>query len=67
MGKAAKLKKLRRLAERATQHLPGELYTEQRAPVQTLGTKPTRKLGECTKGAYKALKRGRVNVVHHEV
>lgn len=60
MGKAAKLKKLRRLVERTTAHLPAEKYDEHKAPVQTLGTKPTRRLGECTKGAYKALKRNKV-------
>lgn len=59
MGKKKRLKELRRLAERTTDHLPSEAYREQKAPVQTLGTKPTRKLGECTKGAYKALKRGK--------
>ena len=57
MGKATKLKKLRRLAERATKHLDAETYTEA----------PTRKLGECTKGAYKALKSGKFKVINHEV
>lgn len=60
MGRKKRLKELRRLAERTTAHLPVEKYDEQKAPVQTLGTKSTRRLGECTKGAYKALKRNKV-------
>ena len=44
-AKAAK--RLRRQAKQYTQHLPEVTYSGNR-------------LGECTKGAYRALKRGRV-------
>jgi hypothetical protein len=50
-AKAAK--KLRRLAEKYTQHLPELSYHDQK----------TKRLGECTKGAYKALKNGGVQRV----
>jgi len=46
MGRAAKLKKVRRRAEELTKHLPA---------YERDGTR----LGECTRGAYKALKRGK--------
>lgn len=52
MGRKAKLKELRRLAERATAHMPDEKY-------DTV-TRTTKRLGECTKGAYKALKKNQV-------
>lgn len=42
-----KAKALRRQAKQYTQHLPEVAYKDG-------------KLGECTKGAYRALKRGRV-------
>lgn len=45
---AKQAKRLRRQAKQYTQHLPDVIYT---------GTR----LGECTRGAYKALKRGRVS------
>lgn len=59
MGRKAKLKKLRRAAEKYTKHLPDY---ELKAPdkVKALNTKGTQVLGECTRGAYKALKRGKV-------
>jgi len=46
-----KAKQIRRRAKKLTQHLPDIGYTQ---------TKTTR-LGECTRGAYRALKSGRVN------
>lgn len=58
MGRKAKLKKLRRDAERYTQHLPD--YATKSSKVKTIGTQGTVQLGECTRGAYKALKRGKV-------
>lgn len=44
---AKQAKRLRRQARKYTEHLPEVAYTDNR-------------LGECTKGAYKALKRNRV-------
>ncbi|AIM40707.1 hypothetical protein N22_005 [Idiomarinaceae phage 1N2-2] len=62
MGKAAKLKELRRLARRTTKHLPEhELTANDR--VKTINTQGTQRLGECTRGAYKALKKGKVRRV----
>lgn len=55
MGKAKRLKEARRLAERTTEHLPDAKY-------DTV-TRTTRQLGECTKGAYRALKKGKVQRV----
>ena len=49
---AKQAKRLRRKAEGYTGHLPDSAYIK---------TKQNR-LGECTRGAYKALKKGRVNV-----
>ena len=46
---AKKAKQARRMARKYTEHLPDTDYT---------GT-TTAKLGECTRGAYKALKSGR--------
>ena len=45
---AKKAKALRKQARKYTQHLPDVEYTET----------VTARLGECTKGAYKALKSG---------
>lgn len=62
MGKKKHLKQLRRLAERTTQHLPDhKLMCLDK--VKTLNTAGTLRLGECTKGAYKALKRNKVKRV----
>ena len=61
MGKKSKLKELRRLAERTTKHLPE--YVTKSPTVKTLNTMGTITLGECTKGAYRALKRGKVRKV----
>lgn len=46
-----KAKKLRRQAKQYTKHLPDTTYTET----------VTARLGECTRGAYKALKSARFN------
>lgn len=62
MGRKSKLKELRRLAERTTKHLPE--YVTKSSQVKTLNTMGTVTLGECTKGAYKALKRNRVKRVY---
>lgn len=62
MGKAKRLKAARRLAERTTEHLPDhKLICLDK--VKTLNTAGTLRLGECTKGAYKALKKGKVKRV----
>lgn len=58
MGKKKRLKELRRLAERTTQHLPD--VTIEQSKIKTINTQGTVRLGECTKGAYKALKKGKV-------
>jgi hypothetical protein len=50
---AKKAKKIRRRARQLTQHLPEHCYREE-------GKQS--KLGECTRGAYQALKSGRVRV-----
>lgn len=49
---AKQAKRLRRKAEKCTEQLPTQTYIKSK----------TKRLGECTKGAYKALKKGRVNV-----
>lgn len=56
---AKKAKKIRRRARELTAHLP-ELSRK-----EIEGNRLTKQsvLGECQRGAYKALKRGRVNVV----
>lgn len=56
MGRATKLKALRKTARESTKHLASETYEQKHTITQ-------RKLGECTKGAYRALKAGRVKVV----
>lgn len=48
---AKKAKALRKQAKQYTKHLPDTAYTET----------VTTKLGECTRGAYKALKSARFN------
>lgn len=50
MGRAAKLKKMRRRAENATMGNPYEY---------TFSDGKSDRLGQCTKGAYRALKRGK--------
>ena len=59
MGKAKRLKAARRLAERTTEHLPDHKLVC-RDTIKTINTSGTLRLGECTKGAYKALKRNKV-------
>ena len=54
MGRATKLKQLRKKAREATSHLDAESYRHTNAMTKTLG--------ECTKGAYKALKAGSVKI-----
>jgi hypothetical protein len=49
---AKKAKALRRRARQLTEHLPERLTIDGK----------TERLGECKRGAYKALKEGRVNV-----
>jgi hypothetical protein len=49
---AKKAKQLRKRARELTQHLPEQTYRQA----------PTIRLGECTKGAYKALKTGAYHV-----
>lgn len=49
---AKRAKALRRRARQATQHLPEAYYCG----------KQTKRLGECRRGAYQALKTGRVAV-----
>ena len=48
---AKKAKALRKQAKRYTPHLPDYAYSQT----------PTTRLGECTRGAYKALKRNRLS------
>ena len=66
---AKKAKALRRRAKELTSHAPQESYHPDRIKDKLGNDKgqKTRLLGECTKGAYRALKSGRFNVVHHEV
>jgi hypothetical protein len=52
---AKKAKQLRRRARELTAHAPQESYHEGK----------TRRLAECTKGAYRALKSGRFDYVTH--
>lgn len=54
---AKKAKQLRQHARRRTQHLPDHSYTET----------PTTRLGECTRGAYKALKSGKFKLAAESV
>ena len=61
---AKKAKALRRRARELTSHAPQESYHPDKTK---RGKQKTRLLGECTKGAYRASKSGRFNVVHHEV
>lgn len=56
---AKKAKKIRRRARELTAHLP-ELS---RKEVESNRLTKQSVLGECQRGAYKALKKGRVNVV----
>lgn len=62
MGKAKRLREARQLARRTTEHLP-EHKLESNDKVKTISTSGTQRLGECTRGAYKALKRGKVRIV----
>ena len=54
MGRKSELRAMRKKARDATEGL--DYYSERFVNART------KTLGECTKGAYKALKRGRVNV-----
>lgn len=54
---AKKAKQLRQQARRRTQHLLDCTYTET----------GTTRLGECTRGAYKALKSGKFKVLQESV
>lgn len=56
---AKKAKALRRRAKAATQGLPEESYIERKTHPQYVNSPRQKRLGECTKGAYKALKSGR--------
>ena len=58
MGRKSKLKAIRRDAERYTAHLPDITYHDGK----TIKTGAVI-LGECTRGAYKALKRGKVRKI----
>jgi len=54
MGRKSELRAMRKKARDATEGL--DYYSERFVNART------KTLGECTKGAYKALKKGRVNV-----
>ena len=60
-----KAKALRRRARELTAHAPVEAYHPDRRKASNgrLGPQETRRLAECTKGAYRALKSGRFSHV----